>query len=115
MTTPPAQDYAASDSDLSGQQLTFYSPTRRFAIRVGFVVVALALLALFVCREIQHSRELYRMSRLVAAVDAERRQWQERQRMQLVREAGLMATLHAQSLTPSNSNSIIGVLPIRAR
>ncbi len=114
-TMHPPEDFAANNLHSSGQQFTHHPPDRKFTTVVGLVLVVVGILMLFVCREIHHSRQLHRMSRLVAAAEAERKQWQERQRMQLVREAGLLATIHDQAHTPRNSNSVTLVLPTRAR
>lgn len=71
----------------------------------------------FVFREIQHNRELYRMSRLVAAAEAQTRQWQERQRMEEAQRAGLLAVLHTQQLPTRNPRIINAsyILPNRRR
>ena len=111
----PLEDCAANNLNSSKQQFTHYPSDRRFTTVVVLVSLVVGIMMLFVCREIHHSRQLHRMSRLVAAADAERKQWQERQRMQLVREADLMATIQNQAHTPRNSNGVTRILSTRAR
>ncbi len=111
----PLEDCAANNFGSSGQQFTHHPPDRRFTTVVVLVSLVVGIMMLFVCREIHHSRQLHRMSRVVAAADAERKQWQERQRMQLVREADLMATIQNQAHTPRNSNGVTRILSTRAR
>lgn len=73
---------------------------------VCIVSILLAVLLLSVFREIQHTRELYKMSRMVTLAEAERRQWQERWRLAEGRTAGLLAAMHGQS-APSRDVQVI--------
>lgn len=73
-------------------------PSAHRFLKVGAVaLIMFAVVLLCVLREIQHTRELYRMSRLVTAVEAERRQWQEKYRLTEGRNASLLTVIHAQS------------------
>ena len=62
-------------------------------------VTVLAVIALFslVTLEVKHSKDLYRMSRLVAQADEDRRQCLERQRLGEAREARLQAAYLRQA------------------
>jgi hypothetical protein len=72
---------------------------RRFLNYAGFSSAVFLVLVFSVFREVSHSRELFKMNQLVAAADAQRRQWQELERLDEAREACLMAeVLHLQSL-----------------
>lgn len=71
----------------------------RFLRRVATGTALFLMLVCFIAREITHNRELYRMGRLVAAAEAETRQWRERQRQEEANEARLAAELlHQQTL-----------------
>jgi hypothetical protein len=86
----------------SGMEINPSHPARRF-INGVCVASALFLIMVFsVFREIQHNRELYRMSRMVATSEAQMRQWQERFRLEEAREAGFQAVLQSQSFSTSN-------------
>lgn len=62
----------------------------------GLAAAVFLIAALFLFREIQHSRELYQMGQLVTKAEAQKRQWQEKQRVEETRAAGYLATLHSQ-------------------
>lgn len=94
---PPASDSERVDAAMEAGQ-----PTQRFLKRAGLAAGAFLVVVLFVSREIHHTRELYQMSRLVALAEAEKRQWQEKQRLEEVRTAGLVAALHSQQAAPQN-------------
>ena len=88
-----------SDSGRAGGKFGFAQHERRFLKRAGFASVVFLVLVFSVFREVKHSRELFQMNRLVAIAEAQRRQWQERQRLDEAREACLMAeVLRLQSL-----------------
>lgn len=73
---------------------------KRFFKFIGCLLMIFVVLVFSVFREVKHSRELFHMNQLLAAAEAEKRQWQELQRLDEAREALLMAQLlRLQSLT----------------
>ncbi len=82
---------------------------------IGIVSVVFAVLVLFVFREIQHTRELYQMSRMVTAAEKERRLWQEKWRLAEGRNAGLIATIHSQPQLDQEAQVLPASYTIRAR
>ena len=112
---PVPEALAYDDSDQLGGELLPQNRTKRFA-RCVFVGSGLFLIIVFfVFREIQHYRELYRMSRLVATAEARTRQWQERERIEEAQKASLLAELHRQQFSTGDSQVIKAayVLPNR--
>ncbi len=95
---PEAEDWSDLDSNLSGEERATEYPARGFVKQAVFASMMFLIVMFFVFREIQHNRELYRMSRLVAAAEAQTRQWQERQRLEEARRAGLIAVLHREPI-----------------
>ena len=96
---PASASLSNSDSKRSVGEFSFAQHERRFLKRAGFSSVVFLVLVFSVFREVKHSRELFQMNRLVAVAEAQRRQWQERQRLDEAREACLMAeVLRLQSL-----------------
>jgi len=88
-----------SDSEHTGGKFGFAQHEKCFLKRAGFLSAVFLVLVFSVFREVKHSRELFQMNRLVAVAEAQRRQWQERQRLDEAREACLMAeVLRLQSL-----------------
>jgi hypothetical protein len=74
---------------------------------MGVAAAIFLIVVLFVFREIQHNRELYRMSRLVSAAEAQRRQSQELLRLELVREARIVAEFQTQRYSNSFSPPLL--------
>ena len=74
-------------------------------LKVTACSCVLFLFLLFcVFREVRHSRELFRMNRLVLAADMQRQHWQELERLDEAREATLLAELQRlQSQAASNA------------
>ena len=72
----------------------------RWMKRICKASVLFGALVLFLFHENQHARELYQMSRMVTAAEAERRQWQERVRLAEGQAATIMAVMHAQPAPP---------------
>jgi hypothetical protein len=96
---PALASLSNSDSERSGGEFGIAQHERRFLKRVGFSSVVFLVLVFSVFREVKHSRELFQINRLVAVAEAQRRQWQELQRLDEAREACLMAeVLRLQSL-----------------
>ena len=97
----------------------FASPQKRnrFLQLAGSASVIFLVLVFLVFREIAHNRELYQMSRMVAAAEAQKQLWKERHRLDEARAAALMAELlRQQSL--SRDNQFIKanyVRPVRGR
>ena len=79
--------------------------------------IVFLVLVLFVFREIQHTRELYQMSRMISVAEAERRHWQEKLRLEEGRAAGLAAMMHSQQSLPQYPKVIRAthVVPARRR
>jgi hypothetical protein len=76
--------------------------SERFLRRLG-VCLGLFLMVVFsVLREIQHNREMYRMSQRVAAAEADSRRWREDLRTEAARAASMQAALEARGLLASN-------------
>ncbi len=65
----------------------------RFLNGLGYVTVVFLALVFSVFREVKHSRELFRMNQFIATSDAQRRQWQDLERLHEAREAHLTAEL----------------------
>lgn len=105
------------DFDQSGGKLSPQHRARRFVKWMCLASAVFLIVVFFVFREIQHYRELYRMSRLVAAAEAQTRQWQERYRLEEAKDAGLLAELHSQQFSPHNPQVINAnyTLPDRRR
>ena len=77
--------------------------TKNRFLRPACILSAVFLvLVMFVFREIDHARQLYRMSRLVAQAEAQTYQWQEKQRLEEARAAGLIAALYSQQHSERN-------------
>lgn len=91
---PPSGEFG------SGQKLSRFIQLACYAVAIFIVFV------FCVVREIEHSRELYRMSRLVSAAEAQKRQWQERHRLDEAREAELLAELLRQQSLPRDPQRI---------
>jgi len=86
------------------------SDAERFLPWVCLAIALFAMAVFSVVREIQHSRELYRMSQEVTLAEAQRRQCLEALRMSEAREARLQAELQGRPLlaghpqnTPANA------------
>ena len=76
---------------------------RGFLICVGLASAAFLIAMLFVFQEVRHTRELYRMSRFISHVEAEKQEWREKQRIEEARTAELLATLNSDpSLRPTS-------------
>lgn len=93
---------------------------KRFLKRVGYSSVVFLVLVFSVFREVKHSRELFRMNQLVAVADAQRRHWQEMQRLDEAREACLMAELLRLQALPRDTRDTLIVraaynIPARRR
>jgi hypothetical protein len=74
------------------------------------LAVAVFAMAVFsVVREIQHNRELYRMSQRVAVAETQRRQSQQALRMAEAREAKLQAELQLRPILTRNSTGLANV------
>lgn len=76
--------------------------SERFLRRLG-VCLGLFLMVVFsVLREIQHNREMYRMSQRVAAAEADSRRWREDLRAEAALAASMQAALEARGLLAGN-------------
>jgi hypothetical protein len=74
----------------------------RFVRRLGLVSGLFLMVVFSVFREIQHNREMYRMSQRVAAAEADSLRRREALRMEEAREASLVAALEARGLLAGN-------------
>jgi hypothetical protein len=112
---PVSEARAYDDSDRLRGGLSPQHRTKRFARCVCLGSALFLIIVFFVFREMQHYRELYRMSLLVATAEAQTRQWQERQRMEEAQKAGLLAELHRQQFSTGDPQVIKAayVLPNR--
>lgn len=91
---------------------------RPFLKRVGYFSVLFLVVIFSVFREVKHSHDLFRMSQMVAAADVERRQWQERERLDEARSAYLAAEVfRLESLLPRDAKTgkSTGHTPARRR
>jgi len=70
---------------------------RAILIVAGLAAALFLLTLLFVLREAQHQRELYRMSRQVARAEEELARWREKQRLEELRTARLLAALNTRA------------------
>ena len=110
---------AANAGDGEPSDGEFASPQKRnrFLQLAGSASVIFLVLVFLVFREIAHNRELYQMSRMVAAAEAQKQFWKERHRLDEARAAALMAELLRQQ-SSSRDNQVIKanyVRPVRAR
>jgi hypothetical protein len=107
-------DLASENSDRGEDQSGADGPPARDSERfLPWVCLALALFAMAVfsvVREIQHNRELYRMSQQVTWAEAQRRQCLEALRMAEAREASLQAELQGRPFLTRN----VQVMPASA-
>jgi hypothetical protein len=90
-------------------------PVSRFVKCAGAATLVFLVLVLFVFREIQHTRELYQLSRLVMAAEAERRLWQEKLRLAEGRSASLVAAMHSQQALSPNTLAMNAAYVVPAR
>jgi hypothetical protein len=80
--------------------------TERFLCLVGVAAVLFLAIVFSVFREIEHNRELYDLSRKLAATEANARHWQEQLRLEEARSAGLEAALQARTFDARNPQAI---------
>ena len=120
-SNPESQYYHWNDPDLAPDYLDRGEdqsnadgpPARQSQRFLPWVCVALALFAMVVfsvVREIQHNRELYRMSQEVSLAETQRRQCLEALRMAEAREASLQAELQGRPFLTRN----VQVMPANA-
>ena len=112
---PASASLSNSDGEHTRGKFGSAQHERRFLKRAGFSSVVFLVLVFCVFREVKHSRELFQMNRLVAVAEAQRRQWQELQRLDEAREACLMAELLRLQSLPRDTQIVKVSTPLAMR